>query len=108
MSDNLSEAQKSYLDYQLHLILPVISAVILVIVVYVFGFGAPAPPPLTPLVNEVVTTKKERANAKKKAKQQEKVEMVKIIIILTLLNVTSAKIKTCYSEREAGQWTGCN
>lgn len=67
MSDTLADLQKFW-DLHLHLILPVAIAVVLVIVVYFCSIeSVPAPPLL--IVDQVVTTKKERANAKKRAKK---------------------------------------
>lgn len=71
MSDTLSDLQR-YWQIQTQVVLPVLGAIILVVIFYIYSLGTPTQPQLL-LVDEPVTTKKEKSLARKKAKQQEKV-----------------------------------
>lgn len=71
MSDTLSDLQR-YWQMQTQVVLPVLGAIILVVIFYIYSLGTPTQPQLL-LVDEPVTTKKEKSLARKKAKQQEKV-----------------------------------
>lgn len=71
MSDILADLERVW-GVQISFVLPVAGALLLVVVLYVCSVGAvPSPPTLT--LSDSPSTKKERANAKKRAKQQEKV-----------------------------------
>ncbi|XP_067936537.1 brain acid soluble protein 1 homolog [Watersipora subatra] len=74
MSDALLEVAAHWQQY-LQLVLPVAAALFFVIVVYLCSLGSSSAPQL--IISETVSTKKEKALARKKLKQQSKVHKPK-------------------------------